>query len=385
MTIPVSGPVTLAAIQSEFGGSAPISINEYYKGGNNVLIDPAISAPNVPTSGTISFANFEGSFRVGADWDSLAALPTAMGAGQNAQASAYNGTDTFVVVGESGSPCATSSDGITWVSRRANMQAALGVTSGLVSLVWGNGQFVGTWFDCATSPDGINWTKRTSFTGKLGSQIGKSIVWDGSKYVVVGESGATATSSDGITWTTSTTISGFTGGGVGEMAYNGSVYVVVGRNSACSTSTNGTSWTSRPGLNTAMGASRIFTSITWHYNSGLFIAVGGQSGVNPIMVCATSPDGITWTKQDGLATALGNLNGATKVYSYGTFAVAASAARGKIALTDDGVTWTERSSAEIAFGSSMNVLTFVYGEPVPGSPVLIAAGSAGKAAISPGA
>lgn len=49
MTLQTSGPISLANIQTEFGGSNPISLSEYYG-----------AASGVPTSGAISLANFYG-------------------------------------------------------------------------------------------------------------------------------------------------------------------------------------------------------------------------------------------------------------------------------------------------------------------------------------
>jgi hypothetical protein len=56
MTLPASGTITLAQIQTEFGGSNPIGLNEYYKGGSYVTANDY--APNVPSSGLISLSNF---------------------------------------------------------------------------------------------------------------------------------------------------------------------------------------------------------------------------------------------------------------------------------------------------------------------------------------
>jgi len=58
MAIPLTGPISLTDIQSEFGGTNPISLSEYYKGGAYVLTTDY--APNVPTSGTISLSDFYG-------------------------------------------------------------------------------------------------------------------------------------------------------------------------------------------------------------------------------------------------------------------------------------------------------------------------------------
>lgn len=58
MPLPSSGSISLSQIQTEFGGSNPISINEYYKGGAYVLTTD--NAPNVPASGQIDFNDFWG-------------------------------------------------------------------------------------------------------------------------------------------------------------------------------------------------------------------------------------------------------------------------------------------------------------------------------------
>jgi len=54
MALPPSGPLSLSQIQTEFGGSNPISMSEYYRGGPFVTTNNT----NVPTSGTIAISNF---------------------------------------------------------------------------------------------------------------------------------------------------------------------------------------------------------------------------------------------------------------------------------------------------------------------------------------
>ena len=56
MALPSSGTITLANLQSEFGGSNPIKMSEYYRNGGLV---PSNNT-NVPTSGTIKLSNFYG-------------------------------------------------------------------------------------------------------------------------------------------------------------------------------------------------------------------------------------------------------------------------------------------------------------------------------------
>lgn len=60
MALPTSGPLTLADIQTEFGGSNPIGLNEYYAGGVNVPSGTSGTNGPVPSSGAISISNFYG-------------------------------------------------------------------------------------------------------------------------------------------------------------------------------------------------------------------------------------------------------------------------------------------------------------------------------------
>ena len=58
MTLQSSGAISINDLVGEYGGSAPHSMNEYYKGGG--LVGNHSNNPNVPTSGTISLNNFYG-------------------------------------------------------------------------------------------------------------------------------------------------------------------------------------------------------------------------------------------------------------------------------------------------------------------------------------
>jgi hypothetical protein len=62
MALPTDGPLSLGNIQTEFGGSNPIALSEYYRGGGLV---PNITANNsIPTSGTIKVSDFYGTTAV---------------------------------------------------------------------------------------------------------------------------------------------------------------------------------------------------------------------------------------------------------------------------------------------------------------------------------
>lgn len=69
MTLQTSGPISLGNLASQFGGSAPHSLGEYYKNGSlapNLTYSNYNSGlsgyhiPNVPTSGSISLTDFYG-------------------------------------------------------------------------------------------------------------------------------------------------------------------------------------------------------------------------------------------------------------------------------------------------------------------------------------
>ena len=53
-----SGAITLAQVQSEFGGSNPISMSEYYRGGSYVPSHGGTTG--IPSSGQISMSQFYG-------------------------------------------------------------------------------------------------------------------------------------------------------------------------------------------------------------------------------------------------------------------------------------------------------------------------------------
>ena len=64
MPLPSSGPLSLNDIQTEFGGTNPISLSEYYAGGANVPAGTTGTFGAVPSSGTISIRNFYGTSKI---------------------------------------------------------------------------------------------------------------------------------------------------------------------------------------------------------------------------------------------------------------------------------------------------------------------------------
>lgn len=69
MALQSSGAISLANIQTEFGGSNPISLNEYYVGGSNVPSGIGGFNPNsIPSSGAISMSQFYNSTNAIESW-----------------------------------------------------------------------------------------------------------------------------------------------------------------------------------------------------------------------------------------------------------------------------------------------------------------------------
>lgn len=60
MTLQSSGAIKFSELQTEFGGSNPISLSEYYAGGAYVPSGTSGVNGAVPTSGTISMSKFYG-------------------------------------------------------------------------------------------------------------------------------------------------------------------------------------------------------------------------------------------------------------------------------------------------------------------------------------
>ena len=60
MAIPSSGALALSAIQTEFGGSNPISMSEYYAGGSNVPSGTTGDSGSIPSSGAVAVSQFYG-------------------------------------------------------------------------------------------------------------------------------------------------------------------------------------------------------------------------------------------------------------------------------------------------------------------------------------
>lgn len=130
MALPSSGSLTLAQIQTEFGGVNPISLSEYYRNGGLVTSNNT----NVPTSGVISLSNFFGAVKL-FQFTISTTYTTTQDLRSLALAAGWNGADPVL---------ATVSSGVL-ISSSTTASAALTVSGSFpagVSLV-NNGSIVG--------------------------------------------------------------------------------------------------------------------------------------------------------------------------------------------------------------------------------------------------
>lgn len=110
MPIPSTGSISLQTIATEFGGTAPHSLNEYYRGGSNV---PGVGAGTVgiPTSGQINFDQFRGTSKTATVTYELIGGGGAGGHGINDKGEELRNT-----FGDAGGTSSISASGITTIT-----------------------------------------------------------------------------------------------------------------------------------------------------------------------------------------------------------------------------------------------------------------------------
>lgn len=91
MTLQTSGAITLADIQTEFGGANPISLSEYYAGGGLV---PA-GTGSIPSSGLISLNSFYGTSAVPPSWRLNNSMSSGTSTGWGIESSWYKPSYTW--------------------------------------------------------------------------------------------------------------------------------------------------------------------------------------------------------------------------------------------------------------------------------------------------
>jgi hypothetical protein len=237
--------------------------------------------------------------------------------------------------------CVTSTDGITWTTRKVLTTTALAYGG----LAYGNGVFValqtGSSNVAVTSPDGITWTARTMPATSTWS----AVTYGGSQFVAVNSAGtnAGATSPDGITWTSRTT----TTGTWTSVAYGAGVYVAVpSSGTAAMSSPDGITWTSR----TIISGS--YTQVI--FANGVFSAINSAAATS-----ASSTNGTTWTSRTMPASGFRSV-------AYGNSTFVATGSAGVVATSPDAITWTTRGPlasftwSQVGYGTGFTAICQSY-------------------------
>jgi len=223
----------------------------------------------------------------------------------------------------------SSLDGKTW---QATTVAGSGIN--WLGLIWNGAKFAAISMNGAhsmTSSNGLTWALGPSGPGVTWPYNGNSFIWDGSRFVAVGNSGGTfasAISLDGITW--SYFNSGYPSDGSGSLAFNGALYVSWGRSAGellRFTSGDAQTWTE---FDQQFGV--VAGNLATGWNGSQFISMAYPSGG-----MYYSSDGSHWTQTPMPGESAGYLGVAWN----GSIWVAVGA--GGIATSSDGINWSAQT------------------------------------------
>ena len=178
--------------------------------------------------------------------------------------------------------------GMTTFGSNVPVSRTLPSTQNWSAVAFGNGMFVAVNRDssavAASSTDGITWVSRSIPTG-----IYYTVIYAAGLFVAVGY-GVCATSPDGITWTARTMA-----GAVSSLAYGNGIFVAMsgfpwatGNNASYYTGPDGITWTLR-----SMPTAYCYSLISWAGDR--FIAPAYLSAGGGIQDGYVSVDGINWT------------------------------------------------------------------------------------------
>lgn len=192
MALPLSGPLSLAQIQTEFGGTNPISLNEYYRGGAFVTSNNT----NVPTSGVIRISNFYGatkqfSFTISSNLSTPQNLRSlALAAGWNGSDAVLATNNAIISSNTTGTPALTINgsfpNGLVFVNN--NYVVGMGGYGGYFNVNSGQGYPGGTAILVATTVSITN--NGTLAGGGGGGGAGFSWGWNGYERSTPGSGGA---------------------------------------------------------------------------------------------------------------------------------------------------------------------------------------------------
>lgn len=150
----------------------------------------------------------------------------------SSQSIIWTGTQ-FMVAGFNGNMI-VSSDGISWSKNPINLN-----TTHFYDVAWAEplGLYVAiSGYDVLTSNDGVTWTEQLDVT----TSLLQSIIWTGSRFVIVGNSGTIISSTDGFSWDDSSIAYGPF---LKDVIQYGSVLLAVGTNGDALVSGDQLTWT----------------------------------------------------------------------------------------------------------------------------------------------
>lgn len=276
------------------------------------------------TYGGTRFVIVEGNFSNSVAWSASGVAWTVTTLPANNDSTESNwvdiayGNNRYVAISDSSAMAAYSFDGATWY--RSNLPGIFEWSS----INYGQGVFYVTSRGdyAASSPDGVTWTLRDGSTASLN---------------------VTATSKDTISAAYLET-STLTSGTWTDVLYDGTRFLAVGYSGAAglyATSTNGTSWTNStlPTVNSTFE----YTAVAYNGTNQYVALIGGNGGTRNI---AFSSDGASWTGQLNALTA----NGFWKDMVWaGDRYVAIRGDSAAVNYSTNGTTWT---NAAVTAGSS---------------------------------
>jgi hypothetical protein len=235
------------------------------------------------------------------------------------------GNNRYVAISDSSAMAAYSFDGATWY--KSNLPGIFEWSS----INYGQGVFYATTRGdrVATSPDGVIWTLRDGSTASLN---------------------VTATSKDTISAAYLET-STLTSGTWSDVVYDGTKFLAVGYSGAAglyATSTNGTSWTN--GTLPTVNGTFEYTTVAYNGTNQFVALIGGSGGTRNI---AYSSDGTSWTGQLNALTA----NGFWKDMTWaGDRYVAIRGDSAAVNYSTNGTSWT--NAAVTAGSSEMSAIAY---------------------------
>lgn len=235
--------------------------------GTNVQISGLLFSSS-PAGNTVRFNGVNSTVLSATEIEIVVSVPTGATSGPltvTTSAGTATTVDSFTVLD-------STTPGVAWTTRTTGLRES---PSGIA---WDGSKYVVAGDSILTSTDIVRWEERNVFAWLY------DLKWNGQRFVGVGNFGHILTSADGLTWTQTNGSDDLYG-----IAHSDTLWVAVGHEGTILTSPDGLTWTSR-----MSPVSGDLNDVAW--NGSKFIAVGTDGAI------ITSPDGISWTQQNSGVT-----------------------------------------------------------------------------------